>query len=73
MTTKHEGPRRHGDQTHNQNVRHPLAYRIPPIVRITGWMGASAAKRVIVAGGAYGLLPARLAEALIRLGGLRHV
>lgn len=73
MTTTHHDPTPStgSGRTH---VRHTHAcYRIPPTIRITGWMVASALKRAIVAGANVGIVPPRVAEALIRLGGLRHV
>lgn len=72
MSTAHEGPRCHGGQTHVQYARQGALYRLPPCLRILPKQAASAAKSLIVAGVAHGLIPARLAEALIRWGGLRH-
>lgn len=62
-----------GTGSSRTHVRHTRAWhRIPPTVRITAWMVASALKRVIVAGAAYGIIPARLAEWIIRYGGMTH-
>ena len=73
-TTKLGPPRCHGaGQKHVQDDRHPLAYRNAPALRITAERAASAAKRIIVAGAAYGLIPARLAAWIVQRGGMRHV
>ncbi len=75
MARTYEGPLRyHGaGRKHVQYDRPPLAYRIPPAVRITGEQAGSGAKRIIVAGAARGIIPARVAAWLIQRGGMRHV
>lgn len=73
MNTTQEGPRRHGGRKHVQNAQQSALYRLPACIRILPEQAASTTKRAIVAGAAYGIIPPRVAEWIIRYGGLRHV
>lgn len=72
MARTYEGPRGGGGQRYIQKGQRGPFYRITPAIRLAVEGTASAIKQAIELGYGYRIIPARVAEALIRKAGLSH-